>query len=285
MLCILLQLQLPLKKQFVSFCLLIGTVNIVNIFLLQRYLFLLFHSVTSIYQQFVFTLFLSCFMAVGWKIFSVFSVLHNLCDLVLNYISTILIVFFTLVSAFLEVIGAKESYVNNSLTLVHRCEIQSWETLQSISKSRACKYQAEDIPPHHNPSQSWKVTLISCKETEMRGGGKKSSGFMWLLSQAITHPAKKLLDMQTTGRTQREIMQPLSAMILEDSIWVKDDYFLQEHRAPKIELPNFRENHTKSKCNTRYHLHDQQEISSLDFLPSLPKPGDGAVGGQEKKTA
>ena len=145
-------------------------VNIVNIFLLQRYLFLLFHSVTSIYQQFVFTLFLSRFMVVGWKIFSVLSVLHNLCDLVLNYISTILIVFFTLVSAFLEVIGAKESYVNNSLTLVRRCEIQSWETLQSISKSRACKYQAADIPTHHNPSQSWKVTLISCKETEMRGG-------------------------------------------------------------------------------------------------------------------
>lgn len=109
-------------------------------------------------------------MAIGWKIFSVFSVFHNLCDLVLNYISTISMVFFTLVSAFLEVISAKESYVNNSLTLVHRCEIQIWETLQSNSKSRACKYQAADILPHHNPSQSWKVTLISCKETEMRGG-------------------------------------------------------------------------------------------------------------------
>lgn len=67
-------------------------------------------------------------MAIGWKIFSVFSVFHNLCDLVLNYISTISMVFFTLVSAFLEVFSAKESYVNNSLTLVHRCEIQIWET-------------------------------------------------------------------------------------------------------------------------------------------------------------
>lgn len=72
--------------------------------------------------------------------------------------------------AFLEVISTKESYVNYSLTLVHRCEIQIWETVQSSSKSRAYKYQAADIPPHHNPSQSWKVTLISCKETEMRGG-------------------------------------------------------------------------------------------------------------------
>lgn len=194
-------------------------------------------------------------MVVGWKIFSVFSVLHNLCDLVLNYISTILIVFFTLVSAFLEVIGAKESYVNNSLTLVHRCEIQSWETLQSISKSRACKYQAEDIPPHHNPSQSWKVTLISCEETEMRGGGRShqaSCGY-WV---------KRSLTQQRSCWTcgplegpKGKLCSPSLQWFLKTA-WVEDDYFLQEHRAPKIERPNFRQNHTKSKCNTRYHLHD-----------------------------
>ena len=47
------------KKQVVSFYLLIGNVNIVNTFLLQGYLIVSSHFVASVYQQFVFTLFLS----------------------------------------------------------------------------------------------------------------------------------------------------------------------------------------------------------------------------------
>ena len=44
-------------------------------------------------------------MSVGRKMFSIFSILHNLFDLVLNYISNILMVTFTLAGAFLEVLS------------------------------------------------------------------------------------------------------------------------------------------------------------------------------------